>query len=577
MSRLERLLTLIDTGTSEAVRKVAAAQIGDIQASHPEELHNLLDAVGKLLLYSKSWETRTAAAAALDSILSNTPTWNPEPAVKKEENEEDGGGAKDANAYAEDSPLKKFDLKDVIKWEALTGTGNPSTENESNGAEERDIDKMIESETDKAFGLQKEKGKRKIKNEGSDSAEPPLKSVKIEQNTYNEEVTVKMEPVTYNEVKTEDNTYSEVKMEPATYNEVKMEQNTHNEETTVEISSRMKAMQKIREKDAKKAPSVSLSKGQEDAGSAPPGQTKLVSTEQPQDSTRIVLETVRDDSKGPSADLSSSTTWPLEHFGRTLLREAASRLWTVRHGAALGLRALLQERYVAGAGKTAEMTPSQMRAANVRWVEGAAARLLEVLVRDRFSDFSSAQTVAPVRETCAQALGVLARSFDARTAVRLLDVLEEMGTQDEWIVRYSALLGIKYVVAVRQDLAEVIVPRVFETVIMGSQDNDDDVRAVAAATLVPVADEIISKRLVEADRLIARERLLWKTLGELDEITAATASVLELLSVLYANKESPLFTTASKEKFEPYISILLPYINHSLENVRRSALSMIKK
>ena len=562
MSRLERLLTLIDTGTSEAVRKVAAAQIGDIQTAHPEELHNLLDAVGKLLLYSKSWETRTAASLALDSILSNTPTWNPEPEVKKEiKEEEEGGGTVDI----QDSPLKMFDMKAMLKREALTGTGNLNAENESNCTEEGDIDNLIERETDKAFGLRKEKGKRKIKSEdGADneSPEPPMKSVKMEPNTFNE---VKTEPVTFNEVKTEPNTHNEeisVKIEPQEENE---------------ISSRMKAMQKLRDRDSTKTLSPSLSKGQEESGSAETGQTKLVSTEQPQDSTRIVLETVRDDTKAPSADIFTSTTWPLEHFGGTLIREVGSRLWTVRHGAALGLRALLQERYVAGAGKTAEMTPSQMRAANVRWVEGAAARLLEVLVRDRFSDFSSAQTVAPVRETCAQALGVLARSFDARTAVRLLDVLEEMGTQDEWIVRYSALLGIRYVVAVRQDLAGVIVPRVFGTVLMGSQDNDDDVRAVAAATLIPVADEIVSKRLVGAPELIKLEQLLWKTLAELDEITSATASVLELLSVLYANRESPLFTSASKEKFEPYITILLPYITHSLGNVRHSALSMIKK
>lgn len=361
-------------------------------------------------------------------------------------------------------------------------------------------------------------------------------------------------------------------------------------------SSRVKAMQKIRDKESLRASSSSssisltgsLSRSQgssssiisQTSSSSSSGATRLVGTEQPQDSSRIVLETVKDESKQQANeinDIFTSTTWPLDYFGNTLLREVESGFWTVRHGAALGLRALLQERFVMGAGKVSGMTPSQMKVSNVLWIETAASKLLEVLARDRFSDFSSAQAVAPVRETCAQALGILARSFEVDTAECLLGILGEMGIQDEWIVRYSALLGIKYVVAVRQDLAGIIVPRVFGTVLMGSQDNDDDVRAVAAATLVPVANEIISKKLIDANNLILLEKLLWKTLAELDEITSATAPVLELLSVLYANKESPLFATASKEKFEPYIAILLPYINHSLENVRHSALLMISK
>lgn len=530
MSRLERLLKLIDTGTSEAIHKVVATQIGDIQSTHPEELHNLLDAVGRLLLYSDSWETRSAAALALEAIFSNIPRWTP--VVKKEEEEE-------TYIVKGDSLLQKFSLKEVLKREPLTSIACVAADDGTDFVEEEDIDSLIESETDKSFGLRRERGKRKMAN-SNDTTTPPLKTVKVESST--------------------------VKLEEGELNSAQ--------------SIRIKAVQKMRSKDALKTATssqISLSRNEDVPANTQPEQTRLVGTEQPHDSSRIVLETVKDESKPQSDDIFTGTVWPLDHFGRTLLREVENKSWTVRHGAALGLRALLQERLVADAGKVSGMTARQMAAANTLWIEAAASKLLEVLARDRFSDFSSAQTVAPVRETCAQALGVLARSFCTGTAERVLGILDEMGALDEWIVRYSALLGIKYVIAVRQDLAGVIVPRVFGTVLVAAQDDDDDVRAVAAAALVPVADEIVSKRLVSADRLIALEGLLWKTLAELDEITSATAPVLELLSVLYANKESPLFATATKEKFKPYIAILLPYINHSLENVRRSTLSMILK
>lgn len=44
-----------------------------------------------------------------------------------------------------------------------------------------------------------------------------------------------------------------------------------------------------------------------------------------------------------------------------------------------------------------------------RWLEDLAVRLFCVLALDRFSDFVGDQYVAPVRETCAQVLGVVSK------------------------------------------------------------------------------------------------------------------------------------------------------------------------
>ncbi|TQE05658.1 hypothetical protein C1H46_008677 [Malus baccata] len=44
-SRLHRLLTLLDTGSTQATRFTAARQIGDIAKAHPHDLSSLLKMV----------------------------------------------------------------------------------------------------------------------------------------------------------------------------------------------------------------------------------------------------------------------------------------------------------------------------------------------------------------------------------------------------------------------------------------------------------------------------------------------------------------------------------------------------
>lgn len=44
-NRLDRLVLLLDTGSTAAVRQTAAQQLGEIQKQHPSELYNLLSRV----------------------------------------------------------------------------------------------------------------------------------------------------------------------------------------------------------------------------------------------------------------------------------------------------------------------------------------------------------------------------------------------------------------------------------------------------------------------------------------------------------------------------------------------------
>lgn len=58
--------------------------------------------------------------------------------------------------------------------------------------------------------------------------------------------------------------------------------------------------------------------------------------------------------------------------------------------------------------------------------------------------------MAPVRETCAQTLGVALRHMNETGVSMTVDVLLKLLKEDQWEARHGGLLGIKYALAVRQ-------------------------------------------------------------------------------------------------------------------------------
>lgn len=126
-------------------------------------------------------------------------------------------------------------------------------------------------------------------------------------------------------------------------------------------------------------------------------------------------------------------------------------------------------------------------------VVDAALRLLCVLGLDRFGDFVSDQVVAPVRETCAQALGSLVLLMPAneeKGVLGILKVLLKLLEHDEWEARHGSLLALKYLLAVRDDLLDQLLPSAFQAVMKGLADPVDDVGAAAASALIPVASSL---------------------------------------------------------------------------------------
>jgi len=118
-----------------------------------------------------------------------------------------------------------------------------------------------------------------------------------------------------------------------------------------------------------------------------------------------------------------------------------------------------------------------------------AAKLLGVFVMDRFSDYVSDQVVAPVRESATQALAALLIHTPASSVRHVHEILLDMIKQDfpiklkskkrepsyVWQVRHAGLLGLKYEVAVRQDLIQQekeqkILREVVDAALLGSVD-----------------------------------------------------------------------------------------------------------
>lgn len=73
-----------------------------------------------------------------------------------------------------------------------------------------------------------------------------------------------------------------------------------------------------------------------------------------------------------------------------------------------------------------------------------------MLALDRFGDFVSDQVVAPVRETCAQTLGVTLAQMKSDRVREVARLLAALAAQRQWEARHGALLGFKYLLAARQ-------------------------------------------------------------------------------------------------------------------------------
>lgn len=78
-------------------------------------------------------------------------------------------------------------------------------------------------------------------------------------------------------------------------------------------------------------------------------------------------------------------------------------------------------------------------------------------------------------------------------------------------------------------MVDVLLVEAFPTVLAGLSDPVDDVGAVAASALIPVANELIRLLPNQVGAVVAQ---LWDLLAEQDELAAACNSFMGLLAAL---------------------------------------------
>lgn len=74
-----------------------------------------------------------------------------------------------------------------------------------------------------------------------------------------------------------------------------------------------------------------------------------------------------------------------------------------------------------------------------------------------------------MRETAAQALGAALQQLAVDVLAAALAMLRQLTGQADWEVRHGGLLGLKYLLAARQDAAEQLLPLALPGAVVGLQ------------------------------------------------------------------------------------------------------------
>ncbi|KAG0337819.1 TATA-binding protein-associated factor mot1, partial [Podila horticola] len=577
--RLDRLVLLLETGSTASVRATAAQQLGDIQKQYPSELFNLLSRV-VVHLRSKNWDTRIAAGQALEAIVGNVPQWDPsdEPQVKSEDESKETTPVTEASKYDRLS-FSNIDISAVLQnGKLLLGSAG----------KEYDLD-LSDLDPAERLAIQR---KNLAANLGimttqfidvdlvddSDISGPKnTPPIKKEQASTPAAGPSKLPPPS-----------------PGVPDEASMEGLSARERN--KLKRRAKTDLKFKSKD--KVRVIDLAgrrKGPETPGTpATPavkgeGQDGYFDFTPQSDSNKVVVE-----AKLPvQSVIETSTEWPFEGICDLLCMDLFDPCWEVRHGAGIGLRDILKVQG-SGAGRVVGCTRAENDIRHHQWLEDVAIRLLCVFSLDRFGDFVSDQVVAPVRETCSQTLGALLKHMSEEgvkntlgVLMRLIyqnDVFEEGDDRDYiWEARHAGMLGLKYAVAVRKDLldsdspaATEMLETVVQAVVLGLQDQDDDVRAVSASTLVPISANFVDKL---PERIPDVVNVLWDCLAVLkDDLTASTASVMDLLAKLFTFQKVLDFMVQAKDESHSLVNLiprLNPFFRHTIASVRMAVLNAI--
>lgn len=540
---MDRLWVLLESGSTPVARKAAAEQIGEIQKLHQHELHNLLRKVCKYL-NNKSWETRVAATQAVEAIAKNVKKWEPPCQPKTSTNTDD---EKISDVNDEFLSFENFDINQVLLYGTplLSSTGDEFSQLE----DDPEYQKMTYQEK-AAFHRQQLKQKLGLVAQGK------VFSTGLEQLFDDEDLI---------------STYKKHQIpKPA-------KQSISIPELSVLSGMSARERNRARRKAKMAARKNTREKEQEDpcdnmeAPSNKKPRTSPVMVEQTGDTDKVLIDQVRD----TESMFEESNEWPFTWFCEEMFHQLFNPQWEFRHGSASALREVIKL-HGDTAGVTADTLIDQRYIKTQVWLTDTAIRVLCIFALDRFADFVSDQVIAPVRATCAQVLGIICHLLEDRRVNSVINVLLVLVQQDMWEVRHAALMGIQHLLASRMDLSESLLPVVGDSILKGLQDTDDDVKAVAAGALLPVANKL--HKILE-DKIPQLVQILWDSLLDLDDLSASTSAIMDLLSnLLISLQQQPLtrLSLLSDSMLSNLIPRIYPFLSHTISSVRTSCLKAIK-
>ncbi|KAK4635844.1 TATA-binding protein-associated factor mot1 [Fulvia fulva] len=593
-SRLDRLVTLLETGSTQLIRNTAAQQLADVQKNHPDELFNLLTRVVPYLR-SPSWDTRTAAAKAIGGIVDHAEKYDPNATLDdvKPDLEANSNAVKTENGSAEASP-EQLQLA-TLDVEAILTNGK-----ELLGSAGKRYDFKLAGLTPAERLAHQKKTLTARLGLGGEYTEDDLvdeKDIAIRPSSFTTPALPRLD-TDANQQSLDDATMkSPEDMPPQT-------------PAGGEMSKRQLNMLKRRRKEELKRDNKKFKydlgpqRGSTSVANTPIDDVKQEVKQENQENGNADYFSLErkggdDDSKVVSefkgAPIPEKSTliadaeedgneWPFERLCEFLTVDLFDPQWEIRHGAAMGLREIVRV-HGAGAGRLASKTQDENDALNRAWLDDMACRICCVFMLDRFADYVSDNAVAPIRETAGQVLGAVLQYLPASSVHEVNRILHRLVMQKDlkvtrriWHACHGGMIGMRYMVAVRTDLLfqdRSLMDGVLECVIKGLGDQDDDVRSVSAATLIPVAKEFINVRLDELSHLIS---VVWECLSSLsDDLSASTGAVMDLLAklcsfpeVLAAMKQNA--ATDPEQSFDELVPRLYPFLRHTITSVRSAVL-----
>jgi hypothetical protein len=235
--------------------------------------------------------------------------------------------------------------------------------------------------------------------------------------------------------------------------------------------------------------------------------------------------------------------------------------WEVRHGAAIGLRELF----------AARSHDPALRQLDV--LDDLFTRVLILMSRDRFVDFSGDTSVAPVRAAVATLVGAVVSSLSDEHRASILPLLVTKFAQllraDEWQAQQGGLLALKFLCAVQAPSAEQQ-QLLVALVVPALQCKWEDVRFEATETLLALVEHRTATA-AQCDSLLAATLPMLGRYGRYD-MSGAIAGALRLVAEVVAIQHEQKRSSTSGGQIAP---LVWPYLLHNIAAVRSAALETL--